>query len=49
LMNAPAFTLRATLAACLCRSAPVHHVKVVVLALRDQLGPALLKKTCQAV
>ena len=43
LMSAPALTLRATLAGCLCRSAPVNHVEVIVLALGDELGPAFLE------
>ena len=42
-MSAPALTLRATLAGCLCRSAPVDHVEVVLLALGHELGPALLE------
>ena len=43
LMNAPAFTIRATLAGCLCRSAPVHHIHIVPLPLRHQLRPPLLE------
>ena len=43
LMSGPALTLRATLTGCPCHSAPFNHVEVLLLPVRDQLGPAFLK------